>query len=142
MSKLRPQRVDWDQIHRFLERAAEKLRTAKRVLGIDEETAYQMAYDAMLKASLAFLLSRGLRPRSLPGHHVAIIEYVEKSLGPSFGDLLLMFDRMRRKRNQAIYDASGLISKQEAGEALEIARKYLAAIGAEIQRHNPQHRLK
>lgn len=49
-----------------------------------------------------------------------------------------MFDRMRRKRHQAIYDIIGFISKQEAQDALEIAEKYLEVIREEIQKKNPQ----
>lgn len=40
----------------------------KKTLTIDEEAAYQLAYEAMLKGSLGFMLSFGVRPRSLPGH--------------------------------------------------------------------------
>jgi hypothetical protein len=41
----------------------------------DEEACLQQAYEAMLKASLGFMFSRGFRPRSQPGHHIAIIEF-------------------------------------------------------------------
>jgi len=45
---------------------------------------------------------------------------------------------MRRKRHQAIYDVSGFISRLEAEQALETAKKYLAIIRAAIQTANPQ----
>ena len=54
---------------------------------------------------------------------------------------MALFDRMRRKRNQALYDVSGIISRQEAEQALETAEKYLGVIREKIQEQNPQARL-
>jgi uncharacterized protein (UPF0332 family) len=141
MKKLKPQRVDFEQIGRFLASAAKKLAAAKKTLAIDEEASYQLAYEAMLKASLGFMRSFGVRPRSLPGHHVTIIEFVEERLGSEFRSLVMMFNRMRRKRHETIYDVAGLISEQEARQALATAEKYLSAIRDEIQRKNPQAKL-
>lgn len=141
MKKLKPQTIDFAQIGRFLAGAEKKLAAAKKTLAIDEEASYQLAYEAMLKASLGFMLSYGVRPRSLPGHHVTIIEFAEQRLGKEFRGLISMFNRMRRKRHEAIYDVTGLISKHEAEQALETAAKYLTAIRDEIQQRNPQARL-
>jgi uncharacterized protein (UPF0332 family) len=141
MRKLKPQHADFAQISRFLAGAQKKLTAAKRTLEIDEEASYQLAYEAMLKGSLGFMLSFGVRPRSLPGHHVTIIEFAEKHLGREFRSLIAMFDRMRRKRHQAIYDVRGFISKQEAEQALQTAEKYLGIIRKEIEKKNPQARL-
>ncbi len=141
MKKLKPQRADFAQIGRFLAGASKKLTAAKRILEIDEEASYQLAYEAMLKASLGFMLSFGVRPRSLPGHHMTIIDFADEHLGREFKSLISMFDRMRRKRHQAIYDVRGFISKQEAEQALETAEKYLSIIRREIQRKNPQTKL-
>jgi uncharacterized protein (UPF0332 family) len=127
MRKLKAQPVDWPQIRRFLEGAAKKLNTARRILDIDEEASFQQAYEGMLKASLALMLAHGLRPRSIPGHHVAIIEFVEKKLGKDSRHLIELFDRMRRKRNQALYDVKGFVSKQDAEQALETAAEYLTS---------------
>ena len=141
MRKLRPQRIDFHQIRRFLASGKKKLAAAKKTLEIDEEASYQLAYEAMLKASLGFMLSFGVRPRGLPGHHVAIIEFSEKHLAGEFNNLIAMFDRMRRKRHQAVYDVTGFISKQEAQQALQTAEKYLAIISDQIQKKNPQSKL-
>ncbi len=141
MKRLKPQPLDFGQISRFLRGAEKKLSSAKKILAIDEEASYQLAYEAMLKASLGFMLSFGFRPRSLPGHHITIIAFAERQLGKEFRNLISMFNRMRRKRHAAIYDVSGLISRQEAEQALETAGKYLAAVRDEIEKRNPQARL-
>jgi hypothetical protein len=55
----------------------------------------------MLKASLALMLSHGQRPRVQLGHHIAIIEFAQKHLDPTLAPTFALFDRMRRKRNDA-----------------------------------------
>jgi hypothetical protein len=91
----------------------------------------------MLKASLGFMHSFGVRPRSLPGHHLTIIKFAEEKLGKEFRGLITMFNRMRRKRHQAIYDVAGFISRREAEQALETAERYLTIIQDDIQKRNP-----
>lgn len=140
MKMLKPQPVDPEQVQRFLASAEKKLASARKALQIDEEACYQLAYEAMLKASLGLMLSFGVRPRSLPGHHVTIIEFAEKRLGKEYEKLIAMFDRMRRKRHQALYDVSGFISKQEAQNALEIAEQYLTIIGKAMKRRHLQRK--
>jgi len=141
MKKTRPQRVDWDQIARFFQGASRKLATARKILVIDEEACFQQAYEAMLKASLALMLSHGTRPRSLPGHHVVIIEFAGKQLGGAYGELISLFDRMRRKRNLALYDVKGFISRLDAERALQTAVEYLAVVRDQIRRRHPQKQL-
>ncbi len=141
MRKLRRQRADFEQIARYLISAQKKLAAARKTLEIDTEASYQLAYEAMLKASLGYMLSFEVRPRTLPGHHVTIIQFAEEHLGPAFKNLIALFDRMRRKRHQAIYEVTGFISKLEAEQALITAGEYLAAIREAIQKKNPQMRL-
>ena len=108
---------------------------------MDEETCYELAYEAMLKASLGLILSHGLRPRSLPGHHVAVIEFAGKHLGEGRKSLIAMFDRMRRKRHAAVYDVTGLITQHEAGQAVATAERYVAIIREELRRSSPHGQL-
>ncbi len=141
MKKLKSQTVNFEQIGQFLAGAEKKLASARKVFAVDEEAAYQLAYEAMLKGSLGFMLSRGVRPRTGPGHHITIIEFAEKQLGKEFRGLVAMFSRMRRKRNDTIYAVNAFISRQETEQALDTARKYLAIIRQETQKRNPQKKL-
>lgn len=77
MQKTKPQKVDPRQVKQFLADAHKKAAAARKNLAIDEETAYQTAYQAMLKGS------HGQRPRAQLGHHIAIIEFAQKHLGPA-----------------------------------------------------------
>jgi hypothetical protein len=135
--KLTPQRVDWSQIERFLESAQKKLASAHKILAFDEEASLQQAYEAMLKASLGFMFSHGFRARSQPGHHVAIIDFVRTHLDKKYAGLMTVFDRLRRKRNLALYDDTGFVSQRDAEQALEAARDYLAVLRADITARKP-----
>jgi uncharacterized protein (UPF0332 family) len=137
MKKLKPQKVDGAQIERFLQSAEKKLVSARKILAFDEETSLQQAYEAMLKASLGFMFSHGFRARSQPGHHIAIIEFVEARIDKRHAGLLTVFDRLRRKRNMALYDDIGFVSRHDAEQALEVAREYLGVIRADIANRKP-----
>jgi uncharacterized protein (UPF0332 family) len=137
MRKLKPHTVDWAQIERFLASADKKLASAHKILAFDEEACLQQAYEAMLKASLGFMFSHGFRARSQPGHHIAIIEFVRSQLDKKYSGLLTMFDRLRRKRNLALYDDTGFVSRHDAEEALRAAGDYLNVIRADIAARKP-----
>jgi len=91
----------------------------------------------MLKASLGFMFSHGFRARSQPGHHITIIDFVQVRIDKKHARLLTVFDRLRRKRNMALYDDTGFVSHHEAEQALEAARNYLAVIRADITARQP-----
>ena len=91
----------------------------------------------MLKASLGFMFSHGFRARSQPGHHITIIDFVQARIDKKHARLLTVFDRLRRKRNLALYDDTGFVSHHEAEQALEAARNYLAVIRADITARQP-----
>ncbi len=132
MKKLKLHTVDWAQIERFLASAERKLASAHKILAFDEEACLQQAYEAMLRASLGFMFSHGFRARSQPGHHIAIIEFVRGRIDAKHAGLLTVLDRLRRKRNMALYDDTGFVSHHEAEEALESARSFIDVIRAEI----------
>jgi uncharacterized protein (UPF0332 family) len=137
VKRLVPHKVDWGQIERFLQSAEKKLASAHKILAFDEEACLQQAYEAMLKASLGFMFSYGTRVRSQPGHHIAIIEFVRTRVDKKHAGLISVFDRLRRKRNTALYDDIGFVSRHDAEQALETARQYLKVIRTEIGARKP-----
>src|SRR6202142_380379 len=137
MRKLKPQTVDWGQIERFLASADKKLASAHKILAFDEEACLQQAYEAMLKASLGFMFSHGFRARSRPGHHIAIIEFVRDRIDKKHAGLMTVFDRLRRKRNMALYDDTGFVSHHDAEQALTTAGQFLDAIRADTANRKP-----
>jgi uncharacterized protein (UPF0332 family) len=137
LKKLKPHIVDWLQIERFLASADKKLTSARKILAFDEEACLQQAYEAMLKASLGFMFSHGFRARSQPGHHMAIIDFVRSHIDKRHAGLLVVFDRLRRKRNLALYDDTGFVSKRDAEQALQSARDYLKIVRSDITARKP-----
>jgi len=137
MKKLKPHKVDWPQIERFLASADKKLASAQKILAFDEEACLQQAYEAMLKASLGFMFSYGFRAKSQSGHHIVIIDFVRAHIDKKHAGLLIVFDRLRRKRNLALYDETGFVSHHDAEQALETARDYLAVVRADINARKP-----
>lgn len=91
----------------------------------------------MLKASLGFMFSYGFRARSQPGHHIAIIDFVRARIDKKHASLLTVFDRLRRKRNLALYDDSGFVSHHEAEQAVETAMLYVTVVRDDIAARRP-----
>ena len=137
MKKIKPHTVDWVQIERFVASADRKLTSAQKILAFDEEACLQQAYEAMLRAALGFMFSHGFRARSQPGHHIAIIEFLRGRIDAKHAGLLTVFDHLRRKRNMALYDDMGFVSRHEAEEALESARSFINVIRADITARKP-----
>jgi len=133
MATTKPQKIDPRQVRQFLADAAKKAVAARKNLAIDEETAYQTAYQAMLKASLALMLSHGHRPRVQLGHHIAIIEFAQKHLDPKYATPFALFDRMGRKRNESFYDIA-VIGEEEAEDAVSATETYIRAVSIEIEK--------
>ena len=78
------------------------------------------------------MLSHGQRPRKQLGHHTAIIEFAHKNLPGCPTDTFALFDRMRRKRNDAFYDIA-LVSDTEAQEAVAVAEAYLHLVEEDLK---------
>jgi uncharacterized protein (UPF0332 family) len=117
-----------EQVKAFYKGACQKLNTAYKLTDEDPEAAYQIAYEAMLKASLAIILHHELRPRSQPGHHVAIIDMVGKIMGADYSNQIKAFDEMRRNRNSFLYEPFGFVSSHELRDALNIVSDFLEAV--------------
>jgi len=112
--------------------AKRKALAARKNLAIDPESAYQIAYESMIKGSLALMLSHSQRPRHQLGHHIAIIEFAQKNLAGCSAATFILFDRMRRKRNDSFYDIA-LIGETEAQDAVATAEEYLAIVETDIE---------
>jgi hypothetical protein len=91
----------------------------------------------MLKASLAFMFSHGFRARSQPGHHIAIIDFVRARFDKKHAPLLTVFDRLRRKRNLALYDDTGFVSHHDAEESIAAAQRYIEILRADLASRKP-----
>jgi uncharacterized protein (UPF0332 family) len=126
-NRIKPHRPDQNEITQLLQLAKRDLNTARRNLDDAPDWAYSIAYNSILQAGRALMFFTGYRPRG-GEQHATVVEFVEERLGSTFEGQVKLFDQMRRKRHRVIYEASGLVSKKEAEQALEFAEKFVAQI--------------
>ncbi|MGP3982586.1 hypothetical protein [Streptomyces sp. KR80] len=88
-----------------LTRARTHVGSAQRLLAMDPEGAYTLAYDAARRALAAVLQNQGLRTTSRGGH-TAVYKAVQAQLDPPLGSILRPFNRMRSRRNEVEYRSS------------------------------------
>lgn len=135
---IKRQKRDFNVIAVMVSRAIKEIDIAKANMAIDEGTAFTVAYNAMLHAGRALILSKGYRP-SGPAQHKTVVSFAEMYLGNDYKKLTQRFERARRKRNDFIYEVNIAISPSEVTSAIESAAKLTQAIQVIITEENPQH---
>lgn len=104
------------------EQVNKNLQNAKRDLGIAREDTipdvkFTYAYTALIKSGIALLSHYKLKVRSIPGHHIKLIEKLTELLGDqAISDL---GNAMRQKRNIDLYAGGMDITAKECAEYLD-----------------------
>ncbi|MFO7624783.1 MAG: HEPN domain-containing protein [Anaerolineales bacterium] len=130
-NRIKPHKSNQNEIKQLLELAKRDLNTAMRNLEEAPDWAYSIAYNSILQAGRALMFFTGYRPRGSE-QHATVVEFVEERLGPTFSNQVKLFDQMRRKRHRVIYEVSGLVSRKEAEQAIEFAKKFVEQISEVI----------
>ena len=125
--KIKKQQISREEIERALFRAERDLKTARSVMAGDWDWGFAIAYNAVLHASRAFMFAEGYRPTTHEGHKNTFA-FMRVAMGRSYEDLITYFDRVRNKRNQAMYDVAGIISETEAKNLFKMAVDFVALI--------------
>jgi len=126
-----------DEIASLLALADRDIRMARRTLAEDWDWAFSIAYNAVLQSARAYMYSLGFRPATEQGHKNTFA-FGREALGDDFASLIGYFDRMRVKRNQAIYDVAGLITEAEARAIFEKATDFVNLVRARVAQPRPQ----
>ena len=129
--RIRPYGAKPREIERLLQVAARDLATADKLLSEDTDWAFNIVYNALLQAARALVLHEGYRPRGA-GQHWTIVEFCREALGPEHRRQVALFDQMRRKRHRLVYEMVGLVSRQEAEQALAFATTFVEEMGLRI----------
>ena len=116
--------VDRRRVVDSIELAERDLKTANKILEEDHDWAFSIAYNSMLQAARALMFSRGYRP-SGDAPHLSVAKFIETSLGKEFKDIVIAFDKMRRKRHLAVYERTGAVSETDAKNAIRWAEEFL-----------------
>jgi uncharacterized protein (UPF0332 family) len=98
---------------------------------------FTVAYTAVLQADRAFMFAKGYRPATAEGHKNTFT-FLAVALGLAHADLVTYFDRMRNKRNKAVYGMAGRIAETEARNILTTVRSSSGSSSGSSKRHpNP-----
>ena len=125
--RIRREVISNEEIRHALDRADRDLKTARKVMASDWDWGFSIAYDAVLQASRAYMFAQGFRPASAEGHKNTFV-FMRLAMGKEHEDLIGYFDRMRNKRNQAIYDVAGLITETEARNLFSRAEAFVKLV--------------
>lgn len=127
--KIRREPAARRQVSAQLAAARRDLETARR-LGSEDEWSFNIAYNTMLLAGRALMVSEGYRPTTGEGGHAAVVEFLRVRLGPPFGPMLDLMDRMRRQRHRIAYEDEGTVSEAQIAESVEIGKDFVKKIEA------------
>lgn len=127
--RIHPHRARPEEVEQLLALADRDIRMARRTMADDWDWAFSIAYNAVLQSARALMYSQGYRPAAEQGHKNTF-SFVREALGGEFVSLVGYFDRMRVKRNQAIYDVAGLITESEARAIFEKAVEFVELVRA------------
>lgn len=110
------------------------LKAAKNSLASgDYGWSLAIAYNAMLQATRGLMLKLGFQPAGDQQHYSAV-KFASEALGPDGSELVSLFNRMRKKRNEVVYEERGIVSKEEAERSVQNAEKFVEAISRAFQK--------
>jgi len=109
------------QIQQYFESARHALKIADR----DEfaEVRFDYAYKALIKIGIGLVSKSGYRVRSVPGHHIKLIQKISELLKDK--EIFEIGNSMRLKRNEDFYGCGDFISESEATEFLDFVKTVL-----------------
>lgn len=124
--------VDKNKVRGSFNLAQRDLKTSRNLLEKDADWAFSIAYNAILQAARALMFSRGFRPHG-KAQHISVIRFVEIAMGKEATDMIVAFDRMRRKRHRAVYDTVGTVSSVEARNAIRRAGDFIKDVETDLK---------
>lgn len=136
--RIKPCPIDFRRVENFIKRAKKDLKSADLIGNFDLEIAYQILYDGMLHAALAYMASEGVRP-DIRGKHKTIVDYVAHVLGKRYETKIQFYDRMRKRRHQLLYEPDPFqCTEKEIEDARQVAQEFISLISEKIREKNPQ----
>jgi len=87
------------------------------------------------------MMSFGFRPLG-KDQHATVVRFTSIVFGNEYKDLIHKFDRMRRKRNDFIYEPNRPVPRQEADQAITDAEELVKQIWHVVKKRDPQKNLK
>ncbi|MBI5754900.1 hypothetical protein HZA41_01630 [Candidatus Peregrinibacteria bacterium] len=82
----------------------------------DPNIAYRIGYESILKLGIAMIADAGYKVKSVPGHHIKILEKLGEILKRP--DEIEYLHRIRRKRNIDLYEGGLDFTEKESSDLL------------------------
>lgn len=135
--KLRRQPVAPAQLEGLVDAARRNFEAARALQGQIDEAAFKLYYDGLLQIGRVVLLSAGYRPCD-GDQHKTTFQAAGEILGPDLEDLIRKLQKFRIKRNDCVYEPTGLLGKSEVEAIGRTAAAFLVAVKTHIRKTNPQ----
>ena len=127
--------IDRGQVLWMLDRAKKQHAIARKLLEDDPDLAVMVTYEAMMGASVAWMLSHGERPLGKPDR-ADVLEFVDRNLPERTTAILHWFYRIPEGLNGRFYD----IPSNDVGspDAVSVAEGYLFIVTDLIKKRLPR----
>ena len=113
------------QVSRYFDNAIRDLEIAKD--DKHNEVKFTYAFTALIKSGIALIAKEGrAKVRSVPGHHIKIIEKMSEILCDE--RVMTIGNAMRMKRNEDFYGGGIFISDKEAAEYIDYIETVLERV--------------
>ena len=119
-----------EQVVRNLENAFKDLNIAREVNILDVRFNY--TYAALIKSGIALLSYHQIKVKSVPGHHIKIIDQMGRLLKDE--EIVNAGNVMRSKRNKGFYGGGTEVTAKECREYLAFTEKILRKTKKIIQK--------
>jgi len=126
---IEPIEISAGEIAELLNVARRDIDTANKVLNVDLDWAFAIAYNSILQLTLAWMNSLGYRPRG-EAKHVNTFKFLEETLPKEKQPTIKRLQKMRKKRNATIYRHKGLVTEKEALDVISFANQYFKEVKA------------
>ncbi len=111
-----------EEIERYFQSALHDLEIAEK--DRFSEVKFTYSYQALIKTGITLLAKiEKVKVRSMPGHHVKILEKMSEILDEE--DVAVIGNAMRMKRNADLYVGGELMGEKEAEDYLKFVQKII-----------------
>lgn len=138
--KLKKQATDIHYLNGLLEAAKRNFEAAGLVKSKVDEAAFKLIYDGLLQISRVVIMLNGYRPDD-GEQHKTTFTVAGELMGSGFREFIDKIQRFRIKRNNCVYEPTGLITKSEVEAILDTAKEYWPKVKKYLQAKNPQLQL-
>jgi len=126
-NKIKQEKAHPGEMEDLFSLAERDLKTAEFIVTQDWDWAFAIAYNSVLQACRAYMLSEGFRSRSVEAHKTTF-EFMRLALNKEYLDLINYFDRCRIKRHRVIYQSKSSITETELKQLLSHTKLFVAKL--------------